>query len=289
MLQTVRDFWTYRFDQRFGRNDVPSPRFGRINSLSWVRTLLRFLFRVTNPVPAVNVGDHNDRFCAWGWTTLNVSQPADYQANIKRDRLPFEDNSVGYLYASHVLEHLRDHEVRHFLKEACRTLRPGGLLRIVVPDLDKYVRSFQEDGCSLHFDRPGAYGNSPSIRDGLRKMYGDEEYLAPHNGLIAAVASYTNGTPPVLVSRELFEANFDPEHLDQFVEWAVSLKHDENGEDFGHFNAYNFIRMSRLLRESGFTSVSKGFFRDPFCSHRISKLDLANKQMISLYVNAGKS
>jgi predicted SAM-dependent methyltransferase len=45
-----------------------------------------------------------------------------------------------------MLEHLGRDEARAFLLECHRVLRPGGSLRLVVPDLERYVNAYREDG-----------------------------------------------------------------------------------------------------------------------------------------------
>lgn len=49
--------------------------------------------------------------------------------------LPFTDSSVISLYSSHFIEHLNFTEGKNFLKEGYRVLKPGGIIRIVCPDL----------------------------------------------------------------------------------------------------------------------------------------------------------
>jgi predicted SAM-dependent methyltransferase len=56
--------------------------------------------------------------------------------------LPFDTGSVDAIYASHFLEHLSREGAGRFLKEARRLLRPGGLIRIVVPDLAAIVELY---------------------------------------------------------------------------------------------------------------------------------------------------
>lgn len=58
--------------------------------------------------------------------------------------LPFPDESVDFIYSSHMLEHLEREEAVHFIEEACRALRPRGILRICVPDLAYAIRLYQE-------------------------------------------------------------------------------------------------------------------------------------------------
>ena len=61
-------------------------------------------------------------------------------------RLPFDAASVDAVYSSHMLEHLDRGEARQFLAEAHRVLRPGGWIRIVVPDLALLVEDYLGSG-----------------------------------------------------------------------------------------------------------------------------------------------
>lgn len=53
--------------------------------------------------------------------------------------LPYSPESVEAIFSSHVLEHLFMDEVENLMPEIYRVLKPGGVCRIVVPDLDKIV------------------------------------------------------------------------------------------------------------------------------------------------------
>jgi len=52
------------------------------------------------------------------------------------------DASVDFIYCSRVLEHLEEWEAVELLRECRRVLRPGGVLRLVVPDLLKMVKNY---------------------------------------------------------------------------------------------------------------------------------------------------
>jgi ubiquinone/menaquinone biosynthesis C-methylase UbiE len=56
--------------------------------------------------------------------------------------LPFPENTFSAIYASHVLEHLYRTQADALLGECRRVLRPGGVLRIVVPDLQFLARDY---------------------------------------------------------------------------------------------------------------------------------------------------
>jgi len=59
-----------------------------------------------------------------------------------RKGVPFPDASFDVVYHSNFLEHLERPEARRFLEECRRVLRPGGLTRVVVPDLEEKARSY---------------------------------------------------------------------------------------------------------------------------------------------------
>jgi len=63
-----------------------------------------------------------------------------------RKRIPMPDRSLDVLYSSHMLEHLEREGARCFLVEARRVLRPGGILRLAVPDLRVFVQDYIETG-----------------------------------------------------------------------------------------------------------------------------------------------
>jgi SAM-dependent methyltransferase len=56
--------------------------------------------------------------------------------------LPLADNSVDAAYASHVLEHLALADFRLALRNTFRMLKPGGVFRLVVPDLAARARKY---------------------------------------------------------------------------------------------------------------------------------------------------
>ncbi len=59
-----------------------------------------------------------------------------------RKGIPFESGSIDAVYHSHVLEHIDRDGIDGFLAEIKRVLKPGGVHRIVVPDLEPLLRAY---------------------------------------------------------------------------------------------------------------------------------------------------
>lgn len=74
-----------------------------------------------------------------------------------RKPLPFESGTVDAVYASHLLEHLDRTEGARLMQECRRVLKPGGIVRIVVPDL--------EDLCKFYLQRLNAVCERPTAKN----------------------------------------------------------------------------------------------------------------------------
>jgi len=62
------------------------------------------------------------------------------------EKLPLiEDDSVELIYACHILEHFGRHNVLNVLKEWYRILKPGGILRLAVPDFAAIVEVYNNE------------------------------------------------------------------------------------------------------------------------------------------------
>lgn len=51
--------------------------------------------------------------------------------------IPCPSGSIAAVYNSHILEHLKPEQGINLLEECYRVLKPGGILRVVVPDLER--------------------------------------------------------------------------------------------------------------------------------------------------------
>jgi predicted SAM-dependent methyltransferase len=90
-----------------------------------------------------------------GWINVDVvGKGADVAWNLHR-RLPFEDSTVDVVFHEHVLEHFTLADGFALTRDVFRVLRPKGIVRIAVPDAERYVRSYATNGDELDRLRPG--------------------------------------------------------------------------------------------------------------------------------------
>jgi len=87
-----------------------------------------------------------------GFINIDIA-PAPLSMNVLWG-LPFHDGQVAVVYASHVIEHLFfPTDVHAVLAEAKRVLKPGGTLRIVVPDIARCLKAYQEQDAAFFESR----------------------------------------------------------------------------------------------------------------------------------------
>ena len=97
--------------------------------------------------------------------------------------LPLATGSVDVAYSSHMLEHLAFDDLRTALREVHRLLRPGGVFRSVMPDLEAevaaYVASTADDRASefLRSTLLGMASRPRGLLGHLRAAVGNSQHL----------------------------------------------------------------------------------------------------------------
>jgi len=117
---------------------------------------------------------------------VNVVFPPNVKYGDIIKGLPEADNSCDGIYCSHVLEHLALNDFRTALANTYKILKPGGMFRCVVPDLEwaarEYIKSFDgnDESASFEFLKETLLGTQKRIR-GIKgvvaKVYGNSSHL----------------------------------------------------------------------------------------------------------------
>ena len=92
----------------------------------------------------LNVGCGERFHGAWTNIDLESTDPSVQQYDITKG-IPFEDQQYDAVYHSHVLEHLDPADGDRLLEDCYRVLKPGGVLRIVIPNLEQIATLYLEN------------------------------------------------------------------------------------------------------------------------------------------------
>lgn len=137
-----------------------------------------------------------------------------------RKKLPFQDNSVDFLYTSHFIEHLKRYESVDFLKDCFRILKPGGILRICVPDVEEICK----------------------------------KYLSKDIGFFLKLEDQSNRKNPSLNITDLFVKSFYGYDIDIKPSFLGKIR-----SNFirSHFWMYDGFLLSQILKETGFMAIKR--------------------------------
>lgn len=141
-----------------------------------------------------------------GWISLDAKY-GDVAMNLLR-RLPFENESVDFAFMSHVLEHF------HFRREAFvvltefrRVLKPGGVLRIVVPDIRQCLLAYAAGDREFFTKRDEALFGE--LRD-LTLLEYFLNYAGAYHAPDGLMTSHKFGYDIETLTKLVVDAGFDP-------------------------------------------------------------------------------
>ena len=113
----------------------------------------------------------------------NPLHKLDLWLDVRRG-LPFRNSSVESIYSTHMIEHLFPDELERLFLECFRVLKPGGGIRLIVPNLHSAIIAYQEnraewfyDSFPRHFDSIGGRFSNFVFCDGQHRTAFDFSYL----------------------------------------------------------------------------------------------------------------
>lgn len=185
--------------------------------------------------------------------------------DIRKDKLPYLDNSVDGIYCSHVIEHIEASYIEKFFKESYRVLKPGSIFRVACPDI-KYLYT------NL-INNPKYFSWHP--------MYKNIED-AP-TCFVDEVASVKAKQHNFGLQKKWFDYSYD----ELLKELCSDLEYNEESVN-QHISAWDFERISVLAKNIGFSYIIKSCFQGSLMEEfRGKDMDLTTPQM-SLYVDIKK-
>ena len=109
---------------------------------SKTRKLLKAISRKPGPL-YLNLGSGPRGLDSPEWVNIDGFKDTnvEYLCDFSRP-LPFKDGTFDGIFCEHVFEHFTYENGRRLMTECMRILKPGGVLRIVVPDGNKVLASY---------------------------------------------------------------------------------------------------------------------------------------------------
>ena len=92
----------------------------------------------------------------------NYDMDVDCSKPLPQDKFP--DNSVDVIFSEMMVEHLTPHQAWNFLDECFRILKPGGRIRITIPDFVKNFREMNDAYRSVNSGVTGAQTDKDHAR-----------------------------------------------------------------------------------------------------------------------------
>jgi len=227
------------------------------------------------------------------WINIDmVSDSPDVKATNLIKGIPYPDNTFDVVYHSQVLEHIPKEKALDFIKECYRVLKPGGIIRVVVPDLENIVdeyRKFLNENIDNHNDISEAnydwillemydqtvrnYSGGQMAEFLKQPQLNNEKYVIDRIGYVGKNTRnrYLNGSN---LSNNLKMAFSSWLQFNKALRFGFrKIKHliSSNSMNIGSFRLggeihmwmYDRYSLNRLLKNAGFDNISR---KDPIMS-----------------------
>lgn len=232
---------------------------------------------VTDEKPFINIGAGDWRHPCW--KNLDFVQPPydtytppEYNIDLSILKpLPIEDSSIYLAFTSHTIEHLTDQMVIYWLREIRRTLKPGGVLRIVTPDIETAYWAYLLNDQRYYDQRyNGALKNETVIfrrSNGFASKYGSTARsffarFASCYGNPSAISDLSGRTTDIDEALRAALSAYEFEYvLDAYLKEANFAAKKPSQ----HINWFNFEKLKRILTGVGFAHVVRTSYGQSVC------------------------
>lgn len=223
-----------------------------------------------------------------GFKSLDLYTPHYYKSrkkfletrieyDLRKDKIPFNDDSVSNIYISHAIEHVEDDAVNNFIRESYRVLIQGGVLRIACPD-SEFLYAISQ------FENEYWRWRVPSLSR-LERYTTDWKSCNQYDFLLRELSTprmrfYNNRVKDRVMDYESTKAlNYDD--LVRMLKDDLEFRKDHPGD---HINNWDFFRLNKLGSKAGFINIVRSKWHGSVSEiMRSDNFDKTAPQM-SLYV-----
>lgn len=164
----------------------------------------------------INLGSGHWKFNDWVNVDIDLASKPDLVANLAAN-LPFADGAARLLHTEDFIDQLELDQAADFLSECHRILAPGGVLRVLTPDLGMLAHLYLHDKARLNelwknfvrvplsLDTPGEIFNIGMRFAGHTFLYDEETFqaLASGCGFEVHIVAYQQSEVPELRGLDL--------------------------------------------------------------------------------------
>jgi predicted SAM-dependent methyltransferase len=211
------------------------------------------------------------------WTNVDMASNSPHvEAHNLLNGFPYPDARFDVVYHSQVLEHIPKDKAAGFLRECRRVLRPGGVLRVVVPDLENIAREYLRH-LQQNLDHPTAVSAAnydwillelfdQTVRDRPEGAMGDflKQPRLPNEDYIVERIGHV-GRSIIARGRQPGGGGAPPRRLASHLRGRVRATLGSEALRIGAFRLsgeihmwmYDRYSLARLLSEAGFVNVRR--------------------------------
>ena len=192
--------------------------------------------------------------------------------------IPLPDNYIEFTYSSHIVEHFSREVGKNFIFEQYRILKPGGILRIVFPDLfilcKNYLKKYAEYNSSKDSCLDYQWALIELIDQLTRcRTGGERQKFLDDNDLSEFVSSRLEGQSKFdypFISSPFQKLNQLLKFIKNPIFYFSKLHKDPRHNGEGHKWMYDFHSMKELLQDIGFQNIKQFAFDDSYCDEWIN-------------------
>lgn len=182
--------------------------YSKLSPIEWVKRLTR---RNSTDLK-INLGNGPFKHDGWIDVDCSISLKADVVACDLRRKWPLRSGSTKYIFSEHVFEHFGyPDEIGHVLEECYRILKTGGVLRVIVPNAERYLRAYADDDQFFVRKVGGASASKLAVVNVMMRENGFHKYAYDYDELerVLRKAGFKNVVRSSLRGSSNAELNLD--------------------------------------------------------------------------------
>lgn len=155
--------------------------------------------------------------------------------------LEVPDNTFHLVYCSHLLEHFNAHDGKRLVREMLRILKPGGLIRVITPDIMLFLEAYQQNN-TFFFDK---FLSNHWPQEGEIEQQFLYHFAAPVSSI------FKNSDRDPLPSTRVKEM-FAQMPVEDALNKIIALCEDFSSPYNPHINWYSADKLCQMLSACGF-------------------------------------